>query len=106
MNIARIATPVAAIVSLAGPVCAQEAGKAAAPSRMGSAALSQVLANAMTPGEGQKKLEPMIGTFDVKIRTWVDPAKPPVESLAIAINTWGLGQRYIRSTKILNQMTQ
>ena len=82
MNVLRIATLIAAIVGLAGPVCAQQAGKAAAPSRMGDAALAQVLANAMTPGEGQDRLEPMIGTFDVKIRTWVDPYKPPVESLA------------------------
>lgn len=98
MNIPRIAALLAAIVCLAGPVCAQEASKAAAPARMGDAALAQVLANAMTPGEGQKKLEPMIGTFEVKIRTWIDPSKPPVESLAICINTWVLGQRYIHST--------
>ena len=39
MSIPRIAALFAAIVSLAGPVCAQEAGKAAAPSRMGGAAL-------------------------------------------------------------------
>jgi hypothetical protein len=98
MNIPRIAALFSALVSLAGPVCAQEAGKAAAPSRMDGAVLAQVLANAMTPGEGQKRLEPMIGTFDVKIRTWIDPSKPPVESLAICINTWVLGQRYIQST--------
>lgn len=98
MNVLRFATLFAVIVGLAGPVCAQQAGKAAAPSRMGDAALAQVLANAMTPGEGQKKLEPMIGTFEVKIRTWIDPSKPPVESLAICINTWVLGQRYIHST--------
>ena len=63
-----------------------------------AADVQQVLANAMTPGEGQKKLEPMIGTFEVKIRTWIDPSKPPLESLAICINTWVLGQRYMRST--------
>ena len=97
MNVLRIATLIAAIAGLAGPVCAQQAGKAAAASRMGDAALAQVLANAMTPGEGQKKLEPMIGTFEVKIRTWVDPSRAPIESLAISINSWVLGQRYMRS---------
>jgi hypothetical protein len=98
MNVLRIATLIAAIAGLAGPVCAQQAGKAAAASRMGDAALAQVLANAMAPGEGQKKLEPMIGTFEVKIRTWIDPSKAPIESLAISINSWVLGQRYMRST--------
>jgi len=97
MTMTRIAVLFAAVVSLAGPLCAQEAGKAAAPSRMGGAALAQVLESAMTPGEGQKKLEPMIGTFDVKIRTWIDPSKPPVESQAISVSTWVLGKRYIHS---------
>ena len=60
----------------------------------------------MTPGAGQARLEPMIGTFDVKIRTWVDPTKPPVESLAVCINAWVLGHRYIQSMLsgyVLNQ---
>ena len=26
------------------------------------------------------------GTFDVKIRTWVEPSKPPVESQAVCID--------------------
>ena len=105
MSIPRIAALFAAIVSLAGPVCAQEAGKAAAPSRMGGAALAQVLANAMTPGEGQKKLEPMIGTFDVKIRTWIDPSKPPVDSLAICINTLVLCSLHTRTAPACGRWT-
>jgi hypothetical protein len=54
------------------------------------------LSNAMTPGEGQKKLEFMVGTFDVKIRTWVDPSKPPFESTATSVTTWVLGNRYVQ----------
>lgn len=57
----------------------------------------KVIENAMTPGEGQKRLEPMVGTFDVEIRTWADPSKPPVASQATTVSTWVLGKRYIQS---------
>jgi len=38
----------------------------------------------------------MVGTFDVKIRIWVDPAKPPIESQATSVSVWVLGHRYIQ----------
>lgn len=56
----------------------------------------KALNNAMTPGEGQKRLEFMAGTFDVKVRVWVDPSKPPIESTAAGVGTWVLGHRYIQ----------
>ena len=52
---------------------------------------------AMDPGEGHKKLEPLVGTFDVKVRTWVDPSQPPVESSAVAVSEWVLGKRYVQT---------
>ena len=39
----------------------------------------------------------MVGEFDVKIRTWLDPAQPPIESKAVAITTWVLGHRYVQT---------
>jgi hypothetical protein len=60
------------------------------------AATVAALEKAMNPGEGQKKLEFMVGTFDVKIRTWVDPSKPPIESTATSVATWVLGNRYVQ----------
>lgn len=84
------------VLGLVTPAFAQDASKAVrAP--MDPAAIARALENAMTPGEGQNRLEPMIGTFDVRIRTWVDPSKPPVESQASAISVWVLGHRYIQS---------
>ena len=50
----------------------------------------------MTPGEGQKKLDFLVGTYDVKVRTWVDPSKPPIESTATSVATWVLGNRYVQ----------
>lgn len=61
-----------------------------------SAAL-QALDAAMTPGEAQKRLDPMIGTFDVTVLVWTDPAKPPLEYQGSAVNTWVLGGRYVQT---------
>jgi hypothetical protein len=38
----------------------------------------------------------MVGTFDVRIRTWLDPSQPPFESMAVANCTWVLGNRYVQ----------
>ena len=74
------------------PVAAQSAGKAA-----DVAPMVKALESAMTPGEGQKRLEPMIGTFSVKILTWVTPKGAPVESTGTSVNAWVLDGRYVQS---------
>jgi hypothetical protein len=61
------------------------------------AAIVKAMQHAMEPGEGQKRLEFLVGTFDVKIRTWVDPSKPPFESMAVSVNKWVLGGRYVQT---------
>jgi Protein of unknown function (DUF1579) len=93
-----------ATASTAGVVAAQPVGAPNHPanprataSHVNSAAKAKSMEVAMTPGEGQKRLEPMVGTFDVRIRIWVDSSKPPVESQATSVNVWVLGHRYIQS---------
>jgi hypothetical protein len=102
--LAKALVTLLATVSAAGLVAAQSAdvsgGQAkprAAASHANSAAVARAMEVAMTPGEGQKRLEPMIGTFDVRIRIWVDPSKPPVESQATSVSVWVLGHRYIQT---------
>ena len=73
-----------------------DAAAADKPAR--AAAAGQALDKAMTPGEGQKRLEPMIGTFDVTVLVWTDPLKPPLEYKGSAVNTWVLGGRYVQTT--------
>ena len=70
----RTAGLLATAVWLANPVYAENVGKSSA----NEAAALKAIQSAMTPGEGQKKLAPMIGTFDVKIRTWVSPPASPL----------------------------
>ena len=92
---------VAVLLVLAAPMTAQDTAKgAAAPSQ---AAIDKALDNAMTPGEGQKKLDSMTGTFDVNVRTWADPAADPVEDTMTSVNSWQLGKRYVE-TKIKGTM--
>jgi len=77
---------------------ASAAGAQPAKTAAGDAAMVKALDHAMDPGEGQKRLEPLVGTFDVKILTWVDPSKPPIESLGAAVHQWVLGGRYVQTT--------
>jgi hypothetical protein len=51
---------------------------------------------AMTPGDGQKRLEPLVGTFEARVRTWMDPSKPPDDTIGTAVNSWALGDRYVQ----------
>lgn len=87
-------SPLLLVLVLALVACV---GAPEAKSNPDSAAIVKALDNAMEPGEGQKRLEPMVGEFDVKIRTWLDPAEPPIESKAVAVSTWVLGQRFIQT---------
>jgi len=50
---------------------------------------------AATPGDAHKKLDHMVGTFDVKVKSWMAPAAPPMESTGTAENTWVLGGRWV-----------
>ena len=59
----RIAAVAAVVFALAAGAGAEEKAKKA-PS---DAEIAAALENAMTPGEGQKKLGFMVGTFDAKI---------------------------------------
>jgi hypothetical protein len=71
-------------------------GVPAAAQSTGKTPTVKALESAMTPGEGQKRLEPLIGTFNVVMKTWVTPAGPPIVSTAASVNSWVLGGRYVQ----------
>ena len=56
----------------------------------------ELMQKAATPGDAHKKLEPMVGTFDAKVKMWMDPSKPPEESAGTSENTWVLGNRFVQ----------
>jgi hypothetical protein len=67
----QVAAAMAVIWGLAVTAFAQEKAKKAP----NDAVIAAALENAMTPGPGQMKLEFMVGTFDVEIRTWASPSE-------------------------------
>jgi Protein of unknown function (DUF1579) len=79
---------------------ADDKPKAAAKPPAPAAAPSQdemmkAWAAAATPGEAHKKLEPLVGSFTVATKMWMDPAKPPDESSGTAEKKWALGGRFV-----------
>lgn len=58
-------------------------------------AMMEKMAQAGTPGEAHKKLEPLVGKFTVKSKSWMDPGKPPEESNGASERKWIMGGRYI-----------
>ena len=58
-------------------------------------AMMEAWQKAATPGEGHKKLDALVGTFDAKVRSWVDQSRPPEDSVGTSTNSWVLGGRYV-----------
>jgi hypothetical protein len=72
------------------------ASKAGAPAGMPSQEeMTKAWMAAGTPGEAHKKLEPMVGSFTVATKMWMDSAKPPEESTGTAESKWALGGRFV-----------
>jgi hypothetical protein len=87
------------IVALASTAMAADKGKKAAKAGPpDEKAAMEAMMKAATPGEPHKKLEAMVGTFDVKMKMWMDPSKPPEESVGKSENKWVLGNRYVQQT--------
>jgi Protein of unknown function (DUF1579) len=58
-------------------------------------AMMEAWQKASTPGEPHKKLDALVGTFDARVRSTVDPSKPPEDSVGTSVNSWVLGGRYV-----------
>jgi hypothetical protein len=94
-------------LSLVGalPGLAQEKGKeapkapaspkAAAPAAPSQEEMMKAWMAVATPGDAHKKLEPLVGTFTVKTKAWMEPGKPPEETEGTSENKWVLGNRFI-----------
>lgn len=85
---------VSAALALGAALGAQESAPKAASS--GEKARMEAWQKASTPGEPHKKLEALVGTFDTRVRSWLDPAKPE-DSTGTSVNSWVLGGRYVEA---------
>lgn len=75
----------------------EKAKKTAMPAAggMDEKAMMEAWAKFMTPGAEHKKMEASVGTWETSVKSWMDPAKPPMESKGTAENRMILGGRFI-----------
>ena len=59
-------------------------------------AAMDAMMRAATPGDAHKKLNAMAGTFDAKVKMWMEAGAPPMESAGKAVNEWVLGGRWLQ----------
>jgi hypothetical protein len=48
------------------------------------------------PGPEHKRLEKLVGTYNAKVRVYLEPGKPPSESTGTMVRTLMFGGRYLR----------
>jgi hypothetical protein len=96
MRIRSLFTTLAVCAVLAAPLAGDEKGKTkAGKPAMDEKAMMEMMAKLGTPGEAHKALEPMVGTWDTKVTSWMDPAAPPMVSTGTSENRWIMGNRFI-----------
>ncbi|HEV7767427.1 MAG TPA: DUF1579 domain-containing protein [Thermoanaerobaculia bacterium] len=59
------------------------------------AAMMEAMMKAGTPGEAQKRLDAMTGTWDTKVSFWMFPGAEPATSAGVSTAQWVLGGRYL-----------
>ena len=81
---------IAGMMSIAAAAVAQEKKQG----EMDPAAMQAMMA-AMTPGEHHEHLKKLVGNFDYTMKSWMDPAAPPMESTGKRTAELLLGGRYL-----------
>jgi len=71
------------------------AKKQAAPKPMDHDAMMAAWQKAMTPSEGHRRLEPMVGSWNAKTTFVMAPGAPPSVSDGVSENRWVLGGRFL-----------
>ena len=51
---------------------------------------------ACTPGSAHQALEPLVGEWNVEVKTWMTPDAPPVASKGTAKSNWTLKGRFVQ----------
>jgi hypothetical protein len=87
----------AAAALAAAPAFAQDKPAEKKAPAMDEKAAMEAMQKAATPGEAHKKLDAMVGTFDAKVKMWMDPSQPAQESTGTSENVWVLGNRFIET---------
>ena len=91
----RVWVGIVMLAGLTGAALGADKAKKAAAGPPDEKAMMDAMTKAGTPGDAHKKLEPLIGTFDTKVKMWMDPSKPAEESSGTSVNKWVLGNRWV-----------
>ena len=91
----RVWVGIVMLAGLTGAALGADKPKKAAAGPPDEKAMMEAMTKAGTPGDAHKKLEPFVGTFDTRVKMWMDPSKPAEESSGISENKWVLGNRWI-----------
>jgi len=81
-------------VAYAAPVFAQEAEMPQMTPEQQAEMAAYMKAGALGPQHEMMASE--VGTFDVAIKNWMDPAAPPMESTGVAVRTLHMGGRILQ----------
>lgn len=95
MRFRRTLTAFAVCAALAATALAQQDKKPAGKPAMDEKAMMEAWEKAGTPGEAHKALEPMVGTWETKVSSWMSPGAEPMMSTGVSDNKWTLGNRFI-----------
>jgi len=87
-----LAVTVIAVMPLFGM---QDSKKPAAQPPMDEKAAMEMMMKMATPGEAHKKLEVLVGNWNVKNTMWMDPSKEPTVSEGSSEHKWVLGGRFL-----------
>lgn len=90
----KLFVSLALVLLCCSTVLAADDPKPKQPSAEEMAAM-QAMMKAMTPNENHKMLDSMVGTFDAKVTSWMNPGAPPMTSKGTSENTWVLGNRFV-----------
>ena len=82
-----------AAIAASNIVLAQEKKSAAPP--MDEKAMMELWQKMATPGDGHKKLDPLVGSWTTKNTMWMEPGKPPEVTEGTSEQKWVLGGRYL-----------
>jgi hypothetical protein len=62
------------------------------------AAVLKMMAAAGQPGAEHKKLEPLVGDWNMTMKMWMDPSQPPAEIKATVKREWIMGGRFVQES--------
>jgi hypothetical protein len=83
--------------ALQGNALAQEQAKGDAKAAPNMQEMMKKWMEAATPGEGHKYLDQFAGKWDITLRAWMEPGKPPQESKGTCEAKWMLEGRFLYS---------